>query len=314
MLRSRPMTRVIDAAVQAAKWKDEIRAELSQLEERLVLVGVLAAERGPSATYAKYAQKACEEVGAVFELRRATRLDAEAVIREANADANVHGIMVYYPVFGTERDVYLRDTVAPSKDIEGLHSFWARNLYQNRRYLDAGGAKKAILPCTPLAIVKLIEAAGAFAPSGRPLEGRTAAVFNRSEVVGRPLASMLAHDGARVYSFDIDGPLLVSPPSTPEESHRVSETDIDRTRALAEADIIVTGVPSPSFDLIRGEEIRAGSVCVNFSTYRNFASDIEGKAGAFVPRVGPMTVTMALRNALRLYKNTRGPDAMRFST
>jgi methylenetetrahydrofolate dehydrogenase (NADP+) / methenyltetrahydrofolate cyclohydrolase len=299
------MTTVIDAAAQAAKFKQEIRAELATLPEQLTLVGVLAAERGPSATYAKYAQKACEEVGATFRLRHATRLDVEDVIREANDDRSVHGIMVYYPIFGTERDIYLRDSVDPAKDIEGLHSYWARSLYQNRRHLDAKGRVKAILPCTPLAIMKLIEAAGVVAPAGRPLEGRTAVVFNRSEVVGRPLASMLAHDGATVYSFDIDGPLLLTPANTPEGPHRVSETSTDRAGALARADIVVTGVPSPSFELVSASEIRPGALCINFSTYRNFAPDIEGKAGAFVPRVGPMTVTMALRNALRLFQNNR---------
>jgi methylenetetrahydrofolate dehydrogenase (NADP+)/methenyltetrahydrofolate cyclohydrolase len=299
------MTRVIDAAEHAARFKQEIRAQLAELDEKLVLVGVLAAERGPSATYAKYAQKACEEVGATFQLRRATRLDAESVIRAANADRGVHGIMVYYPVFGTERDVYLRDTVDPAKDIEGLHSFWARCLYENRRYLDAPHEVKAILPCTPLAIMKLVEAAGAFAPSGRPLEGRTAVVFNRSEVVGRPLASMLAHDGATVYSFDIDGPLLLTPSSDPEGPHSVTETTVDRAGALARADLVITGVPSPSFELVRADEIRADAVCINFSTYRNFEAEVQEKAAAFVPRVGPMTVTMALRNALRLFQNTR---------
>jgi methylenetetrahydrofolate dehydrogenase (NADP+)/methenyltetrahydrofolate cyclohydrolase len=171
--------------------------------------------------------------------------------------------------------------------------------------LDPARKKKAILPCTPLAILKLIEAAGVFAPKGRPLEGRTVCVFNRSEVVGRPLASMLAHDGARVYSFDIDGPQLYTPSDKPEGIHKISETAVDRKQALSEAEIVVTGVPSPSFELIRASEIREGSVCINVSTYKNFDPDIEGKAGAFAPRVGPMTVTMALRNALRLYQNTR---------
>jgi methylenetetrahydrofolate dehydrogenase (NADP+)/methenyltetrahydrofolate cyclohydrolase len=299
------MTVTIDAAVMAAKFREEIRAELATLSEPLSLVGVLTAERGPSATYAKYAQRASEEVGVRFNLRHTNRLEAEAVIRECNADDAVHGMMVYYPVFGTERDSYLRDTVDPAKDIEGLHSYWVRSLYENRRYLDSTRSKKAILPCTPLAIVKLIEGAGVFAPSGRPLEGKTVCVFNRSEIVGRPLASMLAHDGARVYSFDIDGPQLYTPAEKPDGVHKVSETSVDRARALSEADIIVTGVPSPNFELIRAAEIREGSVCINVSTFKNFDPDIEGKAGAFAPRVGPMTVTMALRNALRLYQNVR---------
>ncbi len=162
--------------------------------------------------------------------------------------------------------MYLRDTVDADKDIEGLHSFWLGCLYENRRFLEPDQRRKASLPCTPLAILKLLEAAGMFAATERPLAGRTACIFNRSEVTGRPLASMMANDGARVYSFDVDGPLLFEP----GEAHQLRETSIDRKTALAEADIVITGV---------------------------------GKTATFIPRVGPMTVTMAIRNSLRLYQN-----------
>jgi methylenetetrahydrofolate dehydrogenase (NADP+) / methenyltetrahydrofolate cyclohydrolase len=304
------MATILDAAAAANHFKTEVRAELAKSKQPLVLAGVLAAERGPSWTYAQYAHKACDEVGVQFQLRTATRLSAERVIRDANADPAVHGIMVYYPIFGTEQDVYLRETVDPAKDIEGLHSFWARCLYSNQRYLDAARTQKAILPCTPLAIVKLIQAAGFFAQSGRPLEGRTACVFNRSEVVGRPLASMLAHDGAHVYSFDIDGPLEFAAPASPDGAHQLSETTIDRKTALAQADIVITGVPSKQFDRIRAAELRPGSLCINFSTYNNFHEDIVERAAVFAPRVGPMTVAMALRNLLRLHRNTQSPSGL----
>ncbi|WP_437683539.1 bifunctional methylenetetrahydrofolate dehydrogenase/methenyltetrahydrofolate cyclohydrolase [Sorangium sp. So ce131] len=293
---------VLDPAAVAETFRREIRAELAALPEPLFLVGVLAADHGPSYTYAEYTRKACEDVGVRFEIRHATRLSAEAAIRSANEDRGVHGIMVYYPIFGTEQDVYLRDTVDPSKDIEGLHTFWARCLYGNKRFLDEVKTKKSILPCTPLAILKLVEAAGFFGGGERPLEGRSVCIFNRSEVVGRPLASMMAHDGAHVTSFDIDGPLLFVP-SASGDSHDVHETTVDRASALRQADIIVTGVPSRSFPHVQAAEIREGSLCINFSTFKNFSDDIQSKAKVFVPRVGPMTVTMAIRNSLRLYKN-----------
>lgn len=295
---------VLDPAAVAERFRREIRAELATLPEPLSLVGVLAADHGPSCTYAEYTRKACDDVGVRFELRHATRLTAEDVIRAANADPGVHGMMVYYPIFGTEQDGYLRDSVDPAKDIEGLHSFWARCLYENRRFLDPAKTKKAILPCTPLAILKLVEAAGFFGSGERPLEGRNVCIFNRSEVVGRPLASMMAHDGARVVSFDIDGPLLFVPGASGDK-HEVHETTLDRASALREADIVVTGVPSRTFPLVRAAEIREGSLCINFSTLKNYDEDVLGKAGVFVPRVGPMTVTMAIRNSLRLYKNMR---------
>jgi methylenetetrahydrofolate dehydrogenase (NADP+)/methenyltetrahydrofolate cyclohydrolase len=304
--RLRVSARILDPAEVAAAFRAEIRAEVATLPEPLTLVGFLSAEHGPSATYAEYTRKGCDDVGVRFELRHVRRLDAEAAVLDANVDPRVHGILVYYPVFGTQQDGYLRDLVEAGKDIEGLHSFWARCLYANRRFLDAARTKKAILPCTPLAILKLLDAAGASRPgTARPLAGRRAVVFNRSEVVGRPLASMMANDGAEVVSFDVDGPQLFLP-AQEEGTHAVRETELDRAAALARADVVITGVPSREFPVVRAAEIAPGAVCLNFSTVKNFADDVVEKAGVFVPRVGPMTVTMALRNTLRLYRNMRG--------
>jgi methylenetetrahydrofolate dehydrogenase (NADP+) / methenyltetrahydrofolate cyclohydrolase len=299
------MAKVIDPAEVARSFRDEARREIGELPERLVLAGFLAADHGPSATYAEYTRKGCDDVGVKFDLRHVKRLDAEGAVLEANADEGVHGILVYYPVFGTQQDTYLRDLVDAGKDVEGLNSFWARCLYANRRFLDEAKTKKAILPCTPLAILKLLDAAGASSVGAtRPLAGVRAVVFNRSEVVGRPLASMMANDGAEVVSFDIDGAQLFLP-AREEGAHTVEETGVDRASALSRADVIITGVPSRTFPLVRADEIREGAVCLSFSTLKNFEDDVAEKAGAFVPRVGPMTVTMALRNLVRLSRNAR---------
>ena len=273
------MTRTIDPADVAARFRDEIRAQLEAVEGPLRLVGVLAGDHGPSKTYASYAERACADLGVAFELRHVERLLAEHAIREANADPDVHGMIVYYPVFGSGHDVYLRELVDPAKDVEGMHSTWARALYENRRFIDAAGTMKAILPCTPLAVLKLVEAAGFFRPAGLPLAGRTVTLFNRSEVVGRPLASMMANDGAHVYSFDVDGPMLFDPPTERTPRTACARPTITRAQALAESDIVVTGVPSRQFPLVTGDEIRTGTLCINFSTFRNFADDIAGVAG-----------------------------------
>lgn len=299
------MTRVLDPAAIAADFRADLRTQIAALGEPLTLVGFLCAENGPSATYADYTRKGCEDVGVRFDLRHVRRLDVENAVFAANVDPRVHGILIYYPVFGTQQDAYLRDLVDAAKDIEGLHSFWARCLYTNRRFLDDAKTKKAILPCTPLAILKLLDAAGASnVGAARPLAGKRACVFNRSEVVGRPLASMMANDGAEVLSFDVDGAQRFSP-AREEHAHTVEETTIDRATALADADIVITGVPSRAFPLVRAAEVRDGATCLNFSTMKNFDDDVLTKAGVFCPRVGPMTVTMALRNTLRLHRSTR---------
>lgn len=291
------MTKIIDPSVIASGFRRDLREQVARLPQPLKLVGFLSSEYAPSVTYANYTKVGCDDVGIRFEIRKESKFDVENEILAAGDDRNVHGILVYYPIFGTERDAYIKDAVIHSKDIEGLHSYWARKLYRNDRYIDEQKTKQAILPCTPLAIVKLLEAAEVFDRSrARPLEGKTVTIFNRSEVVGRPLASMLANDGALVYSFDIDGPLLVS-------DGQSEETEITRRDALAQSDIVVTGVPSRAFPLVEGSEIKAGATCINFSTLKNFDDSIMDKAATFIPRVGPMTVTMALRNTLRLYHN-----------
>lgn len=70
-----------------------------------------------------------------------------------------------------------------------------------QRYIDTAKTKKCVLPCTPLAVVKALEHLDVYdhgLPEGNRLRGKKVTVINRSEVVGRPLAAMLANDGAQV--------------------------------------------------------------------------------------------------------------------
>ncbi len=295
--------RLLDPAALAASFRAELRAEVTALPEPVTLLGLLPVGHAPSETYAAYTRAGCDSVGIRFQLRTVTPDDVEVVVREAGQDPDLHGILVYYPVGARDADRWLRELVDPRKDVEGLHSFGARCLSENRRFLDDEHRRKAILPCTPLAIVKLLEAAGAGGAAGpRPLQGVKGGVVNRSEIVGLPLAAMLANDGAEVVSFDLEGERLFQPDEDGHQSHTVG---VSRAEALAQADVVVTGVPSRDFRLVEARELREGAICLNFSTLRNFADDVVERAGVFVPRVGPMTVTMALRNTLRLYTQQR---------
>lgn len=288
--------RIIDPSAVAKSFRQAVRERIRTLPQPLKLVGFLSTDYPPSLTYANYTKIGCDDAGIEFEIRHENKHHIEAAIEAANADPKVHGMIVYYPIFTVERDRYIKDVVDHRKDIEGLNSQWVRKLYHDERFIDAAAHKKAILPCTPLAIVKLLEAAGAMGPKPKPLTSRVVCVFNRSEVVGRPLASMLANDGATVYSFDVDGPQLF-------RQGKIEECTISRADALAQSDVVITGVPSRAFPLVTAKEIRADAVCVNFSTLKNFDEDVLEKASVFIPRVGPMTVAMALRNTLRLYEN-----------
>ncbi|KAF7352390.1 Methylenetetrahydrofolate dehydrogenase [Mycena venus] len=267
----------------------------------------------------------------------------EEAIIEANEDENVDGIMVYYPIFGPQQDHYLQQVVSPYKDVEGLHFKFHYNLYHNIRFiqpqslisssvpstasagvpLESGananseepppGTVKSIIPCTPLAIVKCLEHVGVYnkiLPYGDRAYGRTVTVINRSEVVGRPLAALLANDGARVFSVDIDSIQFRNTRNDPKlrgrlrrdattPRHVVHPSTASLQECLAISDVVVSAVPSASYK-VKTAWLKDGCVCVNVAADKNFEADVRDKASLYIPAVGKVTILMLLRNLLRL--------------
>ena len=302
----------------ATKIADRYNEEIAQAVKKSIaagrgrpkLVGLLANEDPAGDVYARMTKRACDKVGIDYELRRPSRLDLEAGVISANADPQVHGMIVYYPVFGGGKDGYLRDVISNTKDVEGLSHRYCYSLYHNIRYLE-GTTKKCVLPCTPLACVKVLENLGAYnlnKPVGQQLKGRTAIIYNRSEVVGRPLAAMLANDGAIVYSVDEHG-MLVYTQGAVQGAIKVEETEKPVSEALASADIVVGGVPVKSFKLA-AEGFKPGAICINVSQHMNFGDGVDQKC-ALVPTMGKVTISILARNLLRLYDNFHAPPPRR---
>ncbi|CBQ72981.1 related to MTD1-methylenetetrahydrofolate dehydrogenase (NAD+) [Sporisorium reilianum SRZ2] len=283
--------------------------------------------------------------------------DVEDLIIAANADDKVYGIMVYYPIFFGRQDTYLQQIVDPRKDVEGLHFSYCWNMYHNVRWispaklgnapgttrelpeerasreaLDAeqvpAGMAKSILPCTPLAMVKCLEAIGVYdreLPYGDRLFGKTITVVNRSEVVGRPLAALLSNDGAKVYSVDIDSiqefnKRAAEPSAEPQgrarsdkvkqahaqntasqlrPHHVVRNCSMSAEECIRASDVVISGVPSANYK-IETEWIKRGAVCVNFSSEKNFKPDVRTRASMYLPAIGKTTIAMLQRNLLRL--------------
>jgi len=291
-----------DARRIARPFLDEVRAAVESFPP-IRLVGILATDARPSETYSDYAARGCRKVGIEYALRRAEQPeDVSRAIYEANQDPSVHGVIVFYPIFGGARDRSLQNEVDPEKDVEGLHGSWTQRLYHDVRFVE--GDKKAILPCTPLGIVKALERLEVTDAAAGPRQlarGLTVTIFNRSEVVGRPLAALLAHDGARVYSFDIDDVHLF-------EGTREEPIEVERARALAESHVVITGVPDRDFPLVRAEDLGPDvRAVINFSYVKNLADDVVERVPQVLRRVGPITVAMLLRNTLRLYRNFHRP-------
>jgi len=211
----------VNATNIAKPFREDIKRQIKELTdagiEAPLLVGLLANKDPAAKKYAEWTGKACMNDGIRYDLRIIDDpIDVEAALDNANNDPKVHGIIVYYPIFGqvesfsgTSQDDYLRDSISHKCDVEGLCHMYRTNLYKNARYLDyPTNTKKCVLPCTALSVVKILETCpGCYdksRPIGRHMEGRVVTVINRSEIVGRPLAAMLANDGADVYSVDIN--------------------------------------------------------------------------------------------------------------
>ncbi|KAI9098719.1 hypothetical protein DFS34DRAFT_618695 [Phlyctochytrium arcticum] len=297
--------KVVKVSEIAAPFIKELKDQIEKLEVKPLLVAFLANDDQAAKKYAEWTAKTCAETGLRFELREVPRTELEDKVVEANEDPDVHGIMVYYPVFGGTQDGYIQNTVSFRKDVEGLCHKYRYNMYHNVRYLDKDQTQKCIIPCTPLAMVKILEHVGAYNPIleyGNRLHGKTITVINRSEVVGRPFAALLANDGARVYSVDVDGIMeFHRGPGLKLRKHEIVETNVTLEEALKLSDVVITGVPTPTYR-VDSSQLKDGVIAINFSTAKNFNDDIKEKASIYVPSVGKVTVAMLERNLLRLYE------------
>lgn len=258
--------------------------------------------------YAEWTGRACEADGIRYELRIISENELEEKLYEANEDPEVHGVLIYYPVFGFfpsfyggSMDDYLRDSVSFKKDVEGLSFTYRFNLYRNIRFMDSSAPApqlKCLLPCTALSVVKILETIGGYdtsLPVGNRMDGKVVSIINRSEIVGRPLGALLANDGADIYSVDIDsiyhfrrGQLLKTE-DTPES-------------AVRKSDVIVCGVPVKSYKLPTAW-VKPGAIVVNVASYKNVDEEelLKVPGVKYVPLVGKVTIAMLERNLIRLY-------------
>ncbi|KAK3330423.1 hypothetical protein B0H66DRAFT_469136 [Apodospora peruviana] len=300
--------KVILSDTIAKKLLAEVRETLAKVQDpnatKPTLAAFLANDDPAAAQYADWSKKTCEENGFNFDLRKVDKEVLEDAIVAANQDDSVDGIIVYYPIWAQnhQQDRYIQETVALTKDVEGLCHTHLFNMYHNVRFLDPPtNHKKSILPCTPLAIVKALEHLQIYNPIlayGNRLFGKTITVINRSEVNGRPLAALLANDGATVYSVDINGVQVFTRGSgIRAPRHKVLDKEGWGLKdVLPLSDVVIGGVPTENFK-VPTELIRDGAVCINFSSYRNFDGPaVKEKASIYVPSIGKVTIAVLLRN------------------
>ncbi|CBX95732.1 similar to methylenetetrahydrofolate dehydrogenase [Plenodomus lingam JN3] len=279
MAEEKPNCKVILANNIAKSLLEEVRGGLSKIDRKPLLVGFLSSADPAARVYAEWTGKTCVENGFAFDLREVDRELLEDQLIEANNDPSVDGIIVYYPIFGNRQDQYLQQIVSIDKDVEGLSHRYIFNMYQNIRFPG---------PCK----------------HQEKLHGRTITVINRSEVVGRPLAALLANDGAHVYSVDInDVQEFTRGVGLRKRRHEVVEKPgWTIENCLPISDVVISGVPGDKYK-VPLETMKDGAVCINFSSERNFTPEVKEKASIYVPAIGKVTIAVLLRNLLRLAQN-----------
>lgn len=272
---------IIDGKAVAQQVRDEVRVGVEGLRnDRGVTPGlgvVLVGDDPASRIYVRNKEKACAEVGirSVEHLLPASvsEQDLLALVGRLNEDPAIHGILVQLPLPDSIASDRVLRAVSPDKDVDGFHAV-------NQGLLLSGG--EGFRPCTPLGVMKLLDSVGC------ELEGKTAVVVGRSNIVGKPVALMLLARHATVTLCH-------------------SRT-ADLSREVGRADVLVAAVGKAR--AIPGGWIKPGAVVIDVGINRTstgkLAGDVEfdearERASWISPvpgGVGPMTICMLLSNTL----------------
>ena len=248
------------------------------------LAAVIVGDNPASHVYVRNKHKACEEVGLASWVHNlpadTTQAQLLDLVARFNADSQVHGILVQLPLPKQIDEAAVLRAVAPAKDVDCFHP-------ENLGLL-AGGHPR-YYPCTPHGVFQLLTRNG-IDPAGKEV-----VIVGRSNIVGKPLALMLAQK--RTAANPAGGDATVT----------IAHT---RTRDLAavcrRADILVAAAGSPK--MITADMIAPGAVVIDVGTNSvngklvgDVHEGVANMASALSPvpgGVGPMTITMLLVNTL----------------
>jgi methylenetetrahydrofolate dehydrogenase (NADP+)/methenyltetrahydrofolate cyclohydrolase len=288
--KERPLPATI---LDGKKLATEIEAELAVQVADFVennghepcLAAVLVGDDPASGVYVKNKRLACERVGMESQLHRLSAATSEdellKLIARFNNDEQVNGILVQLPLPRQIREQKVLDAVHPLKDVDCFHPENVGLMVQGRpRYL----------PCTPHGCVQILHRYGLKAA------GQHVVVVGRSEIVGKPVATMLAQKESHLGSDACNATVTIC------HSRTTNLPEVCR-----QADILIAAIGKPRF--VQGDWIKPGAVVidvginrtesglcgdVDFETAKEVASAITP-----VPRgVGPMTITMLLLNTM----------------
>ena len=277
---------IIDGKQIAQQLKEELREQVTELVRlygrKPCLDVIIVGENPASMSYVRSKIKATEYCGFDGELIQlpefTTQEELLRIIHERNKNNAVDGILVQLPLPRHIDEQSVIEAISPEKDVDGFHPSNVANLWLNQ---------PTIVPCTPMGIIALLERCNI------SFEGRHAVVVGRSNIVGKPIAKLLLDKNCSV---------------TIAHSRTANLSAVCR-----EADILVVAVGRPQ--MITAEMVKPGATVIDVGINRTSDGKLVGDvdfesvvpvASAITPvpgGVGPMTITMLMRNTIECYKN-----------
>lgn len=277
--------KLLDGKTLGSTIEEQIKQEIRELNQNFIyptLAVILVGNDAPSASYVKMKSKACERVGInslIFGMPENTSEEfLLQKIEELNKDLKVHGILVQLPLPQHINTQKILETIDPQKDVDGFHPL---NMGKLMVGLDG------FIPATPLGVMQLLEA------YHLSVRGKNCVVIGASNIVGKPLASLLLNAGATV-----------------SVCHILTK---DVSLFTKEADFVFVAVGK--IGLLTAEMIKEGAVVVDIGINRTNEGVIVGdvefdfvapKCSFITPvpgGVGPMTIATLLQNTLKSARN-----------
>ena len=289
----------IDGKAKAEQLAKTITEQTAELERehgiQPGLAVVIIGEDPASQVYVRNKKKRAEACG-FYSLQHSLPADISQddvlqLIDELNSDPEIHGILVQLPLPDHLDEQTVTQSISPSKDVDGFH-------FINIGKLTAGHTADAFVPCTPAGCMLMIED-----ELGPDLSGKNAVVIGRSNIVGKPMASLLMQRNATITI-----------------AH--SRTD-DLPGVVRRADIVVAAVGRPN--MVTADWIKPGAVIIDVGINRvettvdgetrsKLTGDVDFDSASTVARaitpvpggVGPMTIIMLMFNTLRSARLSAG--------
>ena len=275
---------ILDGKQLSQELKDEMRQEVDALAQkygrRPCLMVVIVGNNPASQSYVRGKIKATEYVGfdgSLVSLPEDVTEDALiAEIQRLNQDEQVDGILVQLPLPKHISEDRVIASISPEKDVDGFHATNVARLWLNQ---------PCIVPCTPKGVIVMLDRAGI------EITGKNAVVVGRSNIVGKPVAKLLLDRNATV---------------TIAHSRTKNLKEVCR-----QADILVAAVGRPL--MLTADYIKPGAAVIDVGINRledgRLVGDVDFEgakeiAGAITPvpgGVGPMTITMLMRNTIECF-------------